>query len=115
MSDVIPNIPNLIILTPSGELKSVWVGDKVESGSIPVGGAHLLAQAATTDTEWRALCEKLVGDLMQILEDGGHITDYVGADETPVFNRNEKQGHYCYAAAEQAMQSLAEAKLRGVG
>lgn len=45
--------------------------------------------------------------LTQILDDGDHISDYIGAEEGPVFNRNEKQGSYCYAAAEQAMKALA--------
>lgn len=48
--------------------------------------------------------------LMQILDDGQHISDYVGPNEAPVFNRNGRQGSYCYAAAEQAMDALAAAE-----
>jgi hypothetical protein len=46
--------------------------------------------------------------LEQILDDGQHISDYAGEypNERPIFNRNEKQGYYCYAAAEQAMASI---------
>ena len=49
--------------------------------------------------------------LGQILDDGDHITDYVGEAETPVFNRNGKQGSYCYAAAEQAMDAITACNL----
>lgn len=60
----------------------------------------------SAEATYLPVIEKLVEALTQMLDDGDHISDYVAPNETPVFNRNEKQGYYCYAAAEQAMDAL---------
>ena len=59
-----------------------------------------------TKDEALARLEKARKAITQILDDGQHISDYDPVTDEPIFNRNEKQGSYCYAAAEQAMEAL---------